>query len=84
MGEAVHSLLPLFTVTVTDAYLQQLHNKYERLRSPHQLIQLWETRGVIVEQVSHSAHVSLTLQRVFPLSDQSHSLGHNGVQACVL
>ncbi|TNN72737.1 hypothetical protein EYF80_017021 [Liparis tanakae] len=53
----------------TQAYLQQLHDEYKWLRSSHQLIQLWETSGVIVEHVPHAAHVSLALQRVFPLSD---------------
>lgn len=68
----------------TGAYLQQLHDKYKRLRCSHYLIQLWVTCGVIVEHVSHATHVPLALQGVFPLSDQPHSLGHDGVQACVL
>lgn len=37
-----------------------------------------------MEQVSHTAHVSLAFQGVLALSYQSHSLGHDGVQACVL
>lgn len=65
-------------------YLHQLHDENERLRGFHQLIKLWESGGVIVEQVSHTAHVLLAFQGVFPLSDQPHSLGDDGVQARVL
>lgn len=37
-----------------------------------------------MEQVSHTTHVFLAFQRVFSLGNKPHSLGHNGVQACVL
>lgn len=68
----------------TGAYLQQLHDKYKWLRSSHELVQLWVTSGVIVEHVSHATHVPLALEGVLPLSNEPHSLGHDGVQACVL
>ncbi len=86
----VFTLSPSFSIHCdmqyfnTGAYLQQLHYKYKWLRSPHELIQLWVTGGVIVKHVSHAAHVPLALEGVLPLSNEPHSLGHDGVQACVL
>lgn len=45
-------LLSLPSVTFssfTVLYLHQLHDEYKRLRGFHQLIELWESGGVIVE-----------------------------------
>lgn len=66
------------------AHLQQLHDEDQWLGGSHQLIQLWETSGVVVEHVSHATHMPLALQRVFPLSNEPHSFGHDRIQACVL
>lgn len=54
-------MIVLHTLFYHCVYLQQLHDEYKWLRGSHQLIQLWETGGVIVEHVPHAARVSLAL-----------------------